>query len=111
MLENVEFDVTPFEIGGHILRSEDFEVILRLSPTGTVVVNQGGTEDFGDMLAYTTRLTELIGEMLGLERFVAMECSFKDSRCFVVRDDTGEIVAVKPNPSADLNGIRELLGV
>jgi Domain of unknown function (DUF4388) len=109
-VESIELEATPLEIGGHTLRAEDFDVIVRLSPIGAVIFNRGSTDEFADILAYACRLTELIGQMLAMDRFVAMECSFKRSRCFVVLGDTGEVVAVKPRATTDLNALRELLG-
>jgi Domain of unknown function (DUF4388) len=111
VMDSVEFDVTPIEVGGHSLRSEDFDLILRLSPTGTVTVNQGATQDFADIVAYACRLSELIGMLLGVERFVAMECLFKSGRCFIVLEEDGKVIALGPRPSVDLTAIRELLGV
>jgi hypothetical protein len=111
VMDSVEFDVTPIEVAGHTLRSEDFDLILRLTPTGAVTVNQGATQDFADIVAYACRLSELIGMLLGVERFVAMECTFKSGRCFILLEEDGRVVALGPRPSADLTTIRELLGV
>jgi hypothetical protein len=110
-MDSVEFEVTPIEIGGHILRSEDFHLVLRLSPSGTVVVSRGASEDFGDIVAYACRLSELIGMLLGVERFSAMECLFKTGRCFIVLQEDGEVVALRPQSTTDLKAVRELLGV
>jgi hypothetical protein len=110
-VEWVEVDVTPLEVAGHMIRSEDFEIVLRLSSKGTVVERKGGSEDFADIIAYACRLTEILGQLLGIERFVAMECSFKSSRCFVILEEGGEVVALKPTPQADFNSMRELFGL
>jgi hypothetical protein len=109
-MEWVEVDVTPIEVAGHMLRSEDFEIALRLSSQGTVIERKGGTEEFADIVAYACRLTEILGQLLGIEPFVAMECSFKNSRCFVILEENGEVVALKPTPQADINSMRELFG-
>jgi hypothetical protein len=109
-VEWVEVDVTPIEAAGHMLRSEDFEIVLRLSPKGAIVERKGGTEEFADIVAYACRLTEILGHMLGIEPFVAMECSFKSSRCFVILEGSGEVIALKPFPQADFNSMRELFG-
>jgi hypothetical protein len=102
--------VTPIQVAGHMLRSEDFEISLRLSSQGTVIDRKGGTEEFADIVAYACRLTEILGQLLGIEPFVAMECSFKNSRCFVILEENGEVVALKPTPQADINSMRELFG-
>jgi hypothetical protein len=109
--EIMELHATPIEIGGHVFRSEDFEVILRLGASGAVILNQGGSQDFSDIVAYACRLTELIGSPLGIERFVAMECVFKNGRCFIVQEPSGDVVALRPRPSADSASIRELFGI
>jgi hypothetical protein len=62
-------------------------------------------------VAYACRLSELIGMLLGVERFSAMECLFKTGRCFIVLKDDGEVVALRPQATTDLKAVRELLGV
>ncbi|HLK36848.1 MAG TPA: DUF4388 domain-containing protein [Polyangiaceae bacterium] len=109
--ETMELQATPLEIGGHVFRAEDFEVVVRIGPSGAVVQNKGASEDFADAVAYACRLTELIGGPLGIERFVAMECVFKQGRCFVVVDGCGEVFALRPGPTADSASIRELFGI
>jgi hypothetical protein len=109
--ETMELHATPIEIGGHVFRSEDFEVILRLGVGGAIVLNHGSDQDFADIVAYACRLTELIGSPLGIERFVAMECVFKNGRCFIVLEPNGDVVALRPRPSADSASIRELFGI
>jgi hypothetical protein len=110
-IEAVEFQVTPLEVHGHVLRSEDFQMILRLGADGNVALNEGGTQDFADLVAYAARLTELIGAQLGAERFMAMECSFKAGRCFVVLEKNGDVLALRPRPDADVASLRSLLGL
>ncbi|MGD0676013.1 MAG: DUF4388 domain-containing protein [Polyangiaceae bacterium] len=109
--ETVEFQATPVDIAGHVLRSEDFEVVLRLDADGGIVLNQGGSQDFGDIVAYACRLTELIGNQLGADRFVAMECNFRNGRCFLVLEPSGQVVALRPHATTDCAAIRALLGL
>jgi hypothetical protein len=109
--ESMEFDATPIEVAGHVLRSEDFQLILRLNPDGSIALNHGASQDFADIVAYACRLSELIGACLGAEHFAAMECTFKSGRCFVVRESGGEVVALRPRPAADSNMIASLLGL
>jgi hypothetical protein len=106
--ESIEFDVTPIQVAGHTLRSEDFELFLRMNRDGGVVGGQGSTQEFADIAAYALRLAQLIGDSLGVERFVAMECTFKEGRCFIVLEDNGEVVALKPRPQTDSSSLREL---
>ncbi len=109
--ETVEFHATPIEVAGHVLRGEDLQLVLRMSVDGDILLNQGGSQDFADIVAYACRLTELLGAHLGAERFQAMECSFKSGRCFIVLEQNGEVVAIRPRPNADAGAIRSLLGL
>jgi hypothetical protein len=109
-LDSLDFDSTPIEVAGHTLRGEDFAWVLRLSSTGTLILSQGATQDFADVAAYACRLSELVGMLLGVERFLAMECTFRRGRCFVVLEEDGQVVALGPRPSIDPGPIRELLG-
>ena len=107
----MELDATPIEVAGHVLRSEDFDVILRLNADGAIALNHGTSQDFADIVAYACRLSELIGSCLGAEQFVAMECTFKSGRCFIARESGGDVVALRPRPGADSNVIGSLLGL
>jgi Domain of unknown function (DUF4388) len=110
--ESMELQATPLEVADHIFRAEDFEVVVRLRPGGAIVQNLGGTtQDFADIVAYACRLAELIGGQLGIERFVAMECTFKNEQLFVVHERGGDVVALKPRRSADAGAIRGVLGI
>jgi Domain of unknown function (DUF4388) len=110
-IEAVEFQATPLELAGHVLRSEDFQVVLRLGADGSLAVNQGSSQDFADIVAYACRLTELIGNQLGADRFVAMECTFKSGRCFIALEQNGDVVALRPAPAADCAALRGILGL
>jgi Domain of unknown function (DUF4388) len=109
--ESIEFDVTPLQVAGHTLRSEDFQLFVRMSRDGTVVDSHGCTQAFADTVAYALQLSQLVGDQLGFERFSAMECAFKSSRCFVVLQADGEVVVLEPHAAADSTSLRELLGL
>jgi hypothetical protein len=111
MIETVEIQSTPVEVLGRGLRAEDFAMALRLEPDGSVSLNRGGRQEFADVVAYACRLSEVLGSQLGAERFVAMECTFKSGRCFVVLERDGAVVALRPEPAADCAGIRSMLGL
>ncbi len=106
--ESIEFDVTPIQVAGHTFRSEDFQLFLRMNRDGAVLASHGSSQEFSDIAAYALRLAQLIGDGLGIERFVAMECTFKEGRCFIVLEDSGEVVALKPRPQTDAGSLREL---
>lgn len=109
--ETLEIDAMPIEVGGHSLRSEEFQFALRLDAAGSISFNHGASQDFADIAAYSCRLAELIGAHLGVERFMAVECTFKSGRCFIVLERNGDVIALKPKASADAAAIRELLGL
>ncbi|MDP9150212.1 MAG: DUF4388 domain-containing protein [Myxococcota bacterium] len=109
--ESMEFDATPIEVAGHVLRSEDFQLVLRLNADGAVALNQGASQDFADIVAYAGRLSDLIGGCLGAESFVALECAFRSGRCFIVREEGGDVVALRPRDGADSTAIAALLGL
>jgi hypothetical protein len=106
--ESIEFDVTPIQVAGHMLRGEDFALFLRMNRDGGIVANQGGSQEFADIAAYALRLAQLIGDGLGIEKFVAMECTFKEGRCFIVLEEGGDVIALKPQPMTDAGSLREL---
>jgi hypothetical protein len=89
----------------------DFPVALRLGPNGTVIRNKGASEDLAAAVAYATRLTELMSELLGAGRFVAMECAFKEGRCLMFAESNGDTVALRPRPDANLTPLRDRLGL
>jgi hypothetical protein len=111
VLESIEVDVTPLQVVGHTLRSEDLQLYLRMNGDGTVIESHGSTPEFADIAAYALRLSQLVGDQLGLERFLAMECTFKQGRCFIVLEDDGNVVALEPRSASNSGSLRELLGL
>jgi hypothetical protein len=89
----------------------DFSVVMRLGPTGAVLSNRGGNEELADTVAYSHRLLQLTGELLGFENFSAIECSFVEGRCIVFAEGEEELVALRPRPEANLQALRERLGL
>jgi hypothetical protein len=110
-VEAIEIQSTPVEVLEHTLRSEDFQMVLRLDAEGSLQMIRGGSQEFADVAAYACRLTEIIGNHLGAERFVAMECSFKSGKCFLILEPSGAVVALRPLPTSDGSVIRALLGL
>ena len=88
----------------------DFSVMLRLGPNGAVVSNRGGSEELADTVAYSHRLLQLTGELLGLDKFSAVECGFTAGRCIVFVEGD-EVVALRPRPETNLQALRERLGL
>jgi len=88
----------------------DFAVMMRLGPNGTVLSNRGGNEELAETVAYSHRLLQLTGELLGFEKFSAIECGFVDGRC-IVFSDGDEVVTLRPRPEVNLQTLRERLGL
>ncbi len=107
--ESIELEVTPIQVAGHTLRVEDVQVYLRMSPDGTMVANHGSSQTFADSAAYAVLLCQLVGDQLGVEGFIAMECAFKANACFVVLEPSGEVVVLEPRTPADAASLREML--
>ncbi|HTA21780.1 MAG TPA: DUF4388 domain-containing protein [Polyangia bacterium] len=89
----------------------DFPVMVRLSSNGAVLRNKGGTEELAEATAYAHRLVQLTGELLGLEEFVSLECTFANERFIVFTEGDGDIVALRPRPDLNLQALRERLGL
>jgi hypothetical protein len=88
----------------------DFAVMMRLGANGAVVSNRGGSEELAETVAYSHRLLQLTGELLGFEKFSAVECGFVDGRC-IVFSDGDEVVTLRPRPEVNLQTLRERLGL
>jgi hypothetical protein len=93
------------EVGG------DFPVAMRLNLGGAVVTNRGGTEELAETVAYAQRLMQLAGDLLGIDDFIALECTFTSGRCVIFMEENGDIVALRPRPEANLQPLREKLGL
>ncbi len=88
----------------------DFSVMMRLGPNGAVVSNRGGNEELAETVAYSHRLLQLTGELLGFDKFSAVECGFVEGRC-IVFSDGDEVVTLRPRPEVNLQTLRERLGL
>jgi uncharacterized protein DUF4388 len=88
-----------------------FKAFVRLDPAGNVVSAKGEAEELAPVAAYTARLAELIGNMLGMEGFSSLECSFAKDRVFLHRERSGNLVALKVPAEADASALRERFGV
>jgi hypothetical protein len=86
-------------------------MVLRLSASGTILKNKGGSEEAAGAIAYAHRLVELSGDLLGLEGFRAMECVFREGRCLVFAEPNGDVVALRPYAEANLQTLRDSLGL
>jgi len=99
---------------GHAARTETEEelslpVSAHLAPDGTVL--EATDHDFADAVAYIGRLSSLVGELLGLDEFRALECASKEERIFVYTDEDGGLVAGRLPASVEASPFRERLGL
>jgi Domain of unknown function (DUF4388) len=87
----------------------DFPVAVRIAGNGNVVTS---TDDqLADAVAYAARLSGLIGDMLGLDGFRAMEWASKTERLFALVEPDGGLVAVRTPIAADVAALRERAGL
>jgi hypothetical protein len=93
------------ELGG------DFPVAMRLSLSGAIVSNRGGTEELAETVAYAQRLMQLAGDLMGIDDFIALECTFTSRRCVMFMEENGDIVALWPRAEANLQPLRDKLGL
>jgi hypothetical protein len=89
----------------------NFSAVVRLDPQGNVLNSKGQSEELAPIAAYGARLAELVGGMLGMEGFQALECAFREERILVHRERTGNLVALKARADQDLSAVRELFGI
>jgi hypothetical protein len=85
--------------------------MLRLSPRGEIIKNSGGSEQLAETAAYVRRLTELAGELLGIAGFSAFECTFTRGKLITFIETNGDAVVLRPRPDANLQALRERLGL
>jgi hypothetical protein len=105
-------DQTPSQpLGPRAESGTDFPVMVRLSSQGAVLRNKGGNEELAEATAYAHRLVQLTGELLGLEEFVALECTFASDRFLVFTEGDGDVVALRPRADLNLQALRERLGL
>ena len=89
----------------------DFPVLLRLGPGGGILRNEGGDEELAAVVANARRLGRLAGQLLGMDSFVAMECTLASGRLLIYDEDNGETVALRVRNEASLQSLRERLGL
>jgi hypothetical protein len=93
------------------LKKDEPRLALRINAQGAVVSSHGAGEDFAEMVAYACRLVEVIGDLLGMDGFQALEYAMGDGRCFIYRESEGDIVAVKSADPHTISQLRDSLGL
>jgi len=87
----------------------ELPIAARVAASGAVI--ETVDEDLADAVAYAGRLAGLIGEMLGLDGFRALECASKDERVVIYVDEHSGLVAGRVPAIADVSLLRERLGL
>ena len=57
------------------------------------------------------RLVEIIGDLMGMEDFHALEYASSDGRCFIYREDGGDIAVLKSADPHVIGQLRDRLGL
>lgn len=89
----------------------DLPMFLRLAANGGVLRSEGADEELAAVVANARRLGRLAGQLLGMDPFVAMECTLASGRLLIYDDDDGETVALRVRNEASLQSLRERLGL
>jgi hypothetical protein len=93
------------------LQADDYLVAVRLGEGGEVLASRGPVDEFANTVAYAARLIDIIGDLMGLEGFRGLECTFREGRCFILREENGNVLALKPTADADVSVVRERIGL
>lgn len=88
-----------------------FQAFVRLDPAGNVISAKGASEELAPVAAYAARLSELIGNMLGMEGFSALECGFAKDRVFLHRERSGNLIGLKLPAEVEVGALRERFGL
>lgn len=84
---------------------------VRLDQTGNVVSAKGATEELAEVVAYSTRLAELVGDGLGMQGLLSIEVIHRRSRTLICKEKNGNTLALSAALDADLTQVRERLGL
>jgi hypothetical protein len=84
---------------------------IRLDREGNVLSHVGpALGDFADAASYTLRLCTLIGESLGLQDFVGIECGSSEKN-FLAFWDKETVVALEAQAHADIETYKKRAGL
>ena len=87
------------------------EAFVRLDPSGNVITSRGRGQELAPVAAYAARISAIIGETLGMQQLMALECVRKNSRSIVHVEKSGNLVAVQTVADADLASVRQRVGL
>jgi hypothetical protein len=94
-----------------IFKKDEPRLLLRLNSESAVLSNQGASEDYAEMVAYTCLLGDIIGGLFGMDQFRALEYTSKEGKAIIYRELSGDVVALKPVNDASVSDLRERLGL
>jgi hypothetical protein len=98
------------EGSGLSYRPQDFEHAVRIDAQGAVTAGHGRTEEFAALVAYVSRLGDLIGELIGTGKLVGLDAALaQGERCLILRKPAGHTIALRPRPGVDLTQLRQQL--
>lgn len=84
---------------------------VRIDRTGAVVSAKGAAEELADVVAYASRLAELVGDGLGMQSLLSIEAVHRRSRTLIYKEKNGNTLALNAALDADLSQVRERLGL
>jgi hypothetical protein len=84
---------------------------VRIDADGKVLSSRGEGEELAAVTAYAMQLALLIGERLGMEELRAVECTTSARRRLFYVERNGNHIGIEAPADADLNALRERLGV
>lgn len=82
---------------------------VRIDEEGQTVSTLGDVGDLSDVAAYAARLARLIGQGLGLDEFVGLECKAPD-RTMLVFPDGDTVVALEADSASNIDGYKKRAG-
>jgi hypothetical protein len=83
------------------------QAFVRLDAEGNVVASRGDVEELSQVASYAARLSELIGDALGMTSFSGLESTHEAGRHVIHVDAERGVVALRAPLSADLSAIRK----
>lgn len=109
--EEPSMNAPPSSGSSPALSLAQFQAFVRLDAAGNTVSAKGQAEELAPVAAYAARLADLIGNMLGMEGFSSLECSFPKERVFLHRERSGNLVALRVPADAEVGALRERFGL
>lgn len=93
------------------LSQADFRQLAWLDVHGGVRQSLGDDPAFPDRAAHAVRVAELLGQLLSLGEFLALDCRGKQCERLVYRDGEGGVVACEPTSAEVAAQLRGRLGM